>query len=383
MDDVTVVVATRNRRAELERSLPRHEPSVIVVDNASTDDIADVVLRHRDTGLIRLPDNRGAAARTVGALAATTPFVAFADDDSWWAPGALAEGAELMRRHPEVALLNARIVVGAEQRPDPVCGTMARSPLDSSGDGAEIGPRILGFVACATLVRRDAFLRVGGFDDVIRFPGEEERVAIDLAARARRAPPPGSGARSSRATASDRAQPDPHGRHAAFVDVRDVACRHRVARRRTVTRRRTRGAARCASRAARAPGHPALARGRSSPARGRRRTLTGGSPHRAVAVRRRARLAGSRHGHRLGPRIAGTVVDVTEHQRRPGRRMIGVTGRVLRIVAVEDDPRERGEHCQPAGDDHDHSCNGHGRAHTLSTAESDRHRAGLARSPSG
>jgi GT2 family glycosyltransferase len=182
MDDVTVVVATRNRRAELERSLPRHEPSVIVVDNASTDDIADVVLRHRDTGLIRLPDNRGAAARTVGALAATTPFVAFADDDSWWAPGALAEGAELMRRHPEVALLNARIVVGAEQRPDPVCGTMARSPLDSSGDGAEIGPRILGFVACATLVRRDAFLRVGGFDDVIRFPGEEERVAIDLAA---------------------------------------------------------------------------------------------------------------------------------------------------------------------------------------------------------
>jgi GT2 family glycosyltransferase len=181
MDDVTVVVATRDRGAELVRSLPRHESPVIVVDNASTDDTRDVVLRHRDAGLIRMTHNRGAAARTVGALAATTPFVAFADDDSWWAPGALAAGARLLRRHPDVALVNARIVVGDDQRPDPVCSTMASSPLDPGGRAAEIGPRILGFVACAALVRRDAFLGVGGFDDVVRFPGEEERVAIDLA----------------------------------------------------------------------------------------------------------------------------------------------------------------------------------------------------------
>jgi len=39
---------------------------------------------------------------------------------------------------------------------------------------------LVGFVACATMVRRSAFLAVGGFDHIVRFPGEEERVALDL-----------------------------------------------------------------------------------------------------------------------------------------------------------------------------------------------------------
>ena len=43
------------------------------------------------------------------------------------------------------------------------------------------GPSVLGFVGCATLVRREAFEAVGGFDPVVRFPGEEERLALDLA----------------------------------------------------------------------------------------------------------------------------------------------------------------------------------------------------------
>jgi GT2 family glycosyltransferase len=56
---------------------------------------------------------------------------------------------------------------------------LAGSPLGPSVAG--VGPRLLGFVACAAVVRRSAFLEVGGFDPVVRFPGEEERVAWDLA----------------------------------------------------------------------------------------------------------------------------------------------------------------------------------------------------------
>ena len=108
-------------------------------------------------------------------------FVAFADDDSWWAPGALTAAAEILAAHPDIAVVNARILVGPEHRLDGACEVMARSPLPRPV-GAR-WPSLLGFVACGAMVRRAPFLAVGGFDDVVRFPGEEERVALDLVAR--------------------------------------------------------------------------------------------------------------------------------------------------------------------------------------------------------
>jgi GT2 family glycosyltransferase len=151
----------------------------VLVDNGSTDDtIAAVRAAHPEVTVIPLPRNVGARARTIGTARAGTPFVAFADDDSWWAPGDLARAVAIMRAHPRLAVLNARILVGPENRLDPVCAEMAGSPLPR---GDLPGPALLGFVACAALVRREAFDEVGGFDQVVRFPGEEERLALDLA----------------------------------------------------------------------------------------------------------------------------------------------------------------------------------------------------------
>jgi N-acetylglucosaminyl-diphospho-decaprenol L-rhamnosyltransferase len=175
--DVTVVVATRDRAADLERSLPRHEGPVVVVDNASTDGTADVAHRH-GACVIALERNAGAAARTYGVRAATTPYVAFADDDSWWAPGALARAAAVLTAHADLAVLAATVLVGPEQRLDPVCACMARSPLPPTA----AGPAVLGFVACGAVVRRDAYLAVGGFCDRYGVGGEEELLALDLAA---------------------------------------------------------------------------------------------------------------------------------------------------------------------------------------------------------
>jgi GT2 family glycosyltransferase len=178
--DVTVVVASRNRRADLLATLPRHEAPVVLVDNGSTDGtVAAVRGAHPEVTVLSLPDNLGARARTLGAAEAGTPFVAFADDDSWWGPGSLARAVEIMRAHPRLALLNARIVVGTDQRLDTICEQMASSPLGTAPDLP--GPSLLGFVACAALVRTEAFEAVGGFDPVVRFPGEEERLALDLA----------------------------------------------------------------------------------------------------------------------------------------------------------------------------------------------------------
>ena len=179
--DVTAVVASRNRCSELLSSLDRHEAPVILVDNGSTDDtVAAVRDQFPAVRVVELGSNRGAAARTIGARLAATPYVAFADDDSWWAPGCLGAAVELLRAHRGIGLLNAKILVGSHEQVDPVCELMAASPLPRPAD--VVGVPVLGFVACASIVRRSALLSVGGFDDVVRFPGEEERVALDLAA---------------------------------------------------------------------------------------------------------------------------------------------------------------------------------------------------------
>jgi GT2 family glycosyltransferase len=184
---VAVVIATRNRGPELLGTLTRlralHEqPPIVVVDNGSTDGTAELVRAHcpgvQVAGLRR---NRGGAARTVGARLVDSPYVAFSDDDSWWAPGALGRAADLLDRHPRLAVLAARVLVGPEERLDPVCGQMAHSPLPAAPDLP--GPSVLGFIACGAVVRRDAFLDVGGFDVRLGVGGEEELLAVDLAAR--------------------------------------------------------------------------------------------------------------------------------------------------------------------------------------------------------
>ncbi|AGZ42948.1 glycosyltransferase family 2 protein [Actinoplanes friuliensis] len=174
-DEVTVVVATRNRPDRLRETVPRHRAPVVVIDNGS-----DHPLTVDGARVIRLEENLGAAARNIGVEQARTPYVAFADDDSYWAPGMLAAAVELFRSHPRTALLTAQVRVGAENRLDPVSAGMATAPLGTPPGGA--GPSVLGFLSCATVVRRDAFLAVGGFEPRLVVYGEEALLAMDLAA---------------------------------------------------------------------------------------------------------------------------------------------------------------------------------------------------------
>jgi GT2 family glycosyltransferase len=184
--DVTVVVMTRDRREPVLATLARlvalpGPPPVILVDNGSQDGTVDAVrARFPAVAVIALPVNRGAAARTAGVRAARTPYVAFSDDDSWWAPGALERAAAVFDAHPRLGLLAARILVGPQDRLDPVCRLMTDGPLRQRAGDA--GVPVLGFVACGSVVRRTAYLSVGGFSDVIFFFGEETVLAQDLAA---------------------------------------------------------------------------------------------------------------------------------------------------------------------------------------------------------
>jgi GT2 family glycosyltransferase len=184
---VGVVIITRDRATELLHTLGRlaalpERPPVVVVDQGSRDDTPDRVrAAFPAVRVIELDGNRGAAGRTVGVEAVDTPYVAFCDDDSWWAPGALAEGAQLLDEHPSVALVAGRVLLGAGERLDPACAEMEASPLDQHPELP--GRRILGFVACGAIVRRSAFLQVGGFEPRLGLGAEEQLLAVDLAAR--------------------------------------------------------------------------------------------------------------------------------------------------------------------------------------------------------
>jgi GT2 family glycosyltransferase len=210
---LTVVVLTHDRAAEVATTVERlrrlpEAPRIVVVDNGSADGTA-TALRRRfpDTDVVSLGRNLGAAGRNIGVALATTAYVAFCDDDTWWAPGALARAADLLDRHPRLALVTGRVLVGPDEREDPACAGMAASPLLAT-PGLP-GVPVLGFLCAATMVRRRPFLEAGGFERRFFLGGEEELLALDLAAGGW-----------------------------ALAYVRDVVIHHHPSRRRDTARRR-------------------------------------------------------------------------------------------------------------------------------------------------
>jgi N-acetylglucosaminyl-diphospho-decaprenol L-rhamnosyltransferase len=181
---VDVVIVTRNRGSDLLTTLDHlrrlpEEPRVIVVDNGSTDATCALVrAQHPDVDLVALRENAGAAARTIGVEHTHAPYVAFSDDDSWWEPGSLAAAAEIFARFPRLAVIAARVLVGECATIDPTCEIMAESPLPARRPLP--GPPVLGFIACGAIVRRDAYLEVGGFHREFGIGGEEQLLALDL-----------------------------------------------------------------------------------------------------------------------------------------------------------------------------------------------------------
>lgn len=183
----TAVMITHNRREETIRTLARlaalpEQPPIIVVDNASSDGTAAAIHdSFPQVEIVQTAANLGAAARNWGVERAKTDYVALCDDDTWWQSGSLAHAAELLDAHPQVAVLTARLLNGPEEIEDPICQILESSPIPNCGRLP--GTPILGFLAGASVVRRQAFLDAGGFDQRFFIGGEEELLALELAAR--------------------------------------------------------------------------------------------------------------------------------------------------------------------------------------------------------
>ncbi|TVL89575.1 glycosyltransferase family 2 protein [Streptomyces sp. SAJ15] len=193
---ITVIVITHNRRDDLLHTLGHlaripERPAVIVVDNRSADGTSDAVRRRYPAiTLLTLGRNLGAVGRNLAARQATTPYLAFCDDDSWWHPGSLAGAADLLDAHPTVAAVTARIVshphpddpaARGGSHEDPIVPELRDSPLPTPAGLP--GPVLGSFLAAATVIRADAFRSAGGFSPRLVLGGEEELLAADLAAR--------------------------------------------------------------------------------------------------------------------------------------------------------------------------------------------------------
>jgi GT2 family glycosyltransferase len=183
-DKVSLVVLTFNRRAELLRTLSRLAEidagvPIVVVDNASTDGTAEAVAsNYPRVRIVRLPHNVGAAGRNAGVRVCTTPYVAFCDDDTWWLPESIAAAAAALDAHPTLAAVTARVLVGERRREDPTNAMMAASPFPNTL-GVR-GSEMLGLLAGACMMRRTAFVDVGGYHPRLFLGREEALLAVDL-----------------------------------------------------------------------------------------------------------------------------------------------------------------------------------------------------------
>lgn len=121
MPKVSVIIATHSRPQLLLRAVESAfkagtDVEVIVIDDASTDETAEICQKTKDIKYIRAERNqKTAGARNLGILASTAPYIAFLDDDDWRLPDSLDWQVSLLDENPEYGLIYGKYALADQE----------------------------------------------------------------------------------------------------------------------------------------------------------------------------------------------------------------------------------------------------------------------------
>lgn len=146
---------------------------LIVVDDGSSDQTADVARSYGDRLTLIVQENRGAgAARNRATEAATGDYFAFLDADDRFVDGKLEQQMAALQTHPDVDAVFGHVTEFVSPDVGPEARLRLRTPTQ---DVPWMAPNLM-------LIRRGSFMRVGLFSEKLRV-GE----TVDWLARAQEA----------------------------------------------------------------------------------------------------------------------------------------------------------------------------------------------------
>src|ERR1051326_4708131 len=193
MSLVSVIIPTYNRSALLKQAIEsvlavRHddiELEVLVIDDGSTDDTAEMVKDYPVTYLRQSGGLGPSGGRNIGLAAARGEVITFLDDDDVWLPTNLAPQVRFLREHPDFGMAFARVYVYdntlTRQIGDPM-PSETQHPEWSLPDMLRSFPQIGTVVirrAVADKVKFDPSLRLGEDWDWNLQVAEQYRVGYD------------------------------------------------------------------------------------------------------------------------------------------------------------------------------------------------------------
>jgi glycosyltransferase involved in cell wall biosynthesis len=171
---ISVVIPAYNAAVYIERAIgsvlaqSRRADEIIIVDDGSKDNTADVLDRFSDkVKLIRQANAGVSAARNAGIRAATGDWVTFLDADDQWLPDYLKKQTELLARNPSLVWSAANYMTCYDNRQaaemDPQVAQRLLDGKDYFADYFAAYPR--GFVGCSDtmLIRKTVLLEAGLF----------------------------------------------------------------------------------------------------------------------------------------------------------------------------------------------------------------------------